>query len=68
MIEIAKESFLLVQALSIIILVSCILFLLLSWQFFYSVDAQDDGEGEDVNTDVNSFSVIIPEMLPGVKA
>ena len=61
MTKIAKESFLLVQALSIIILMSYILFLLFSWQFFYSVGAQDDEEGEDVNNDVNSFSVIIPE-------
>jgi hypothetical protein len=69
--KIAKESFLLVQALSNIILISSILLLLFSWQFFYSVDAQDDGGGGDADTgntnnrnddnDDNSFSVIIPK-------
>lgn len=65
--KIAKKPFLLVQVLSIIILVSSISLLLFSWQFFYSVGAQDDGGGEDTDTgntnnrnndnDDNSFSV-----------
>lgn len=65
--KIAKKPFPLVQVLSIIILVSSISLLLFSWQFFYSVGAQDDGGGEDTDTgntnnrnndnDDNSFSV-----------
>jgi plastocyanin len=68
--KIAKEPFILVQALSIIILISSMLLLLFYWQFFYGVDAQDDGGREDADTgDTNnrnddidkSFSIIIPE-------
>jgi plastocyanin len=50
-------------SLSIIVFVSLIL---LSWQFFYSVDAQDDGKEDDTenindNYDDSTSSVIIPE-------
>jgi plastocyanin len=60
-----KEHFPVIRPLSlwIIVLISLIL---LSWQFFYSVDAQDDGSEDDTeninnNDDDSTSSIIIPE-------
>jgi plastocyanin len=58
------EPFPLVQALSLSIIVLISTISLLSWQFFYSVSAQDEGD-EDTNNsnddDDSSSNVIIPE-------
>lgn len=63
--KLVKEPIPLVHAASAITLVSTmVLSLLIPWQFFYSVDAQDDeGEEKDIVTagSNNGFTVIISE-------
>jgi plastocyanin len=71
MTKMAKDLHLFVGVMSIVIILAfCISLVLFSWQFFYSVNAQDDDEEEDIDiTDANnendnddrSFIVIIPE-------
>lgn len=65
--KIVRDSYPQVQTLLTIFIVSSVL-LLVSWQLFNSVGAQDDDEvadGQDTNdrngNDDNSFAVIIPE-------
>ena len=73
MTKMAKDLHIIVSVVSVIIILAfCMSLILFSWQFFYSVNAQDDDDEveEDIDTtdannrhdnDDRSFIVIIPE-------